>query len=391
MAPYNEEPNEHTRLIINTVPVDARQSLVNVETVFSFNNVTYDLDPDTNIFKRIVHGKTPGRRLLHDVYGLVRPGESLAIMGGSGAGKSTLLDVLANRKHQGTIGGSILVNGQPRNALFKRLSGYVTQDDALIGTLTVEETLMYTAQLRLSSSLPKEEKRRRVQQIIADLRLEKVTKNHVGTDDLRGLSGGERKRVSIGVELITSPSILFLDEPTTGLDAKTALSIVELISELASSGSRTIIYSIHQPRSNIYKLFDKLLLLSEGRTVWFGNAHEALPFIEKSTNTVCDGQTNPADYFLDVVHGGAEAAERMTNLYSQTPQAVSALKEIEDIQMGRGKYLGLPDPSSYGEYASSFFCADGNAYQPRVSQHSSQPKALLDSDVPGRYILHHHG
>ncbi len=162
-------------------------------------------------------------------------------MGPSGAGKTSLLNILAQRVRRFKA-DAILVNGKPVTKSFRSLSAFVQQDDVLMGNLTVHEVLTYAAFLRLPATVSPKEKMQRVEDIIVELGLEKCRKTRVGFPGLsKGISGGERKRLSIGVELLTSPSILFLDEPTTGLDSKTALNIVQTIRKLALAGRSVVV------------------------------------------------------------------------------------------------------------------------------------------------------
>lgn len=224
---------------------------------------------------------TEQKRILDRVTGYVPRGSFLAILGPSGAGKSSLLDILAGREKSGVVWGYHRMNGTSVEH-YKLQSAYVMQDDALLGNLTVFETLMFTLKLRLpSGSLRREEMESRAMAIITDLNLEKVTHHRVGTPLQRGISGGERRRLSIGIELVTNPRILFLDEPTTGLDSTNALRVMRALKHLCDKHQVTIVTTVHQPRSNIYRLFDRLLLLDAGRTVYFGQAAGAVEYWRK--------------------------------------------------------------------------------------------------------------
>eukprot|EP00027_Filamoeba_sp_ATCC50430_P006942 CAMPEP_0168559412 /NCGR_PEP_ID=MMETSP0413-20121227/10509_1 /TAXON_ID=136452 /ORGANISM="Filamoeba nolandi, Strain NC-AS-23-1" /LENGTH=209 /DNA_ID=CAMNT_0008590637 /DNA_START=146 /DNA_END=772 /DNA_ORIENTATION=+ len=163
------------------------------------------------------------RTLLNNVSGFCLPGETLAIMGPSGSGKTTLLNIVSKRRMKSKeLEGDIMVNGhkvtKPTKKIFKRISGYVMQEDFLIGTLTVKETLINAALLRLPKNMTYEDKMKRVDRALEVLGLRHIQDNRIGTQMARGVSGGERRRVSIAVELISSPPIMFLDEPTSGLD-----------------------------------------------------------------------------------------------------------------------------------------------------------------------------
>uniref|UniRef100_A0A8B9R8L0 Broad substrate specificity ATP-binding cassette transporter ABCG2 n=1 Tax=Astyanax mexicanus TaxID=7994 RepID=A0A8B9R8L0_ASTMX len=245
----------------------------------------------------------------------MKPGLN-AILGPTGGGKSSFLDVLAARKDPSGLSGEVLIDGAPQPPNFKCLSGYVVQDDVVMGTLTVRENLRFSAALRLSSSVRQKEKEARVNDLITELGLSKVADARVGTELIRGISGGERKRTNIGMELIIDPSVLFLDEPTTGLDASTANSVLHLLKRMANNG-RTIIMSIHQPRYSIYRLFDSLTLLVSGRLVYHGPAQNALDYFS-NIGYACEAHNNPADFFLDVINGDSIAVT-MANNQKQNP------------------------------------------------------------------------
>ncbi|KAI9250829.1 P-loop containing nucleoside triphosphate hydrolase protein [Helicostylum pulchrum] len=209
-----------------------------------------------------------GKPILTNISGYVEPGQMLAVMGPSGAGKSSLLDILAKKHKRGVTSGRILINGMsPTRQQFKRITGFVDQDDSLMGTLTVRETLTYAALMRLPRHMPLQKKQKRVEEVIQELGISKIADSMIGIPGQRGISGGEKRRVSIGKELVTSPSLLFLDEPTSGLDAYNAGVVMECLKKLAHEGKRTVVVTIHQPRSNIFKMFDSLMLLTVDLTM----------------------------------------------------------------------------------------------------------------------------
>ncbi|KAF6128466.1 ATP binding cassette subfamily G member 2 (Junior blood group) [Phyllostomus discolor] len=269
--------------------------------VLSFHNICYRVKVKSGF---LLGRKTTEKEILMNVNGIMRPGLN-AILGPTGGGKSSLLDILAARKDPQGLSGDVLINGAPRPANFKCNSGYVVQDDVVMGTLTVRENLQFSAALRLPSTMSNHEKNERINVVIQELGLAKVADSKVGTQFTRGVSGGERKRTSIGMELITNPSILFLDEPTTGLDSSTANAVLSLLKRM-SKGGRTIIFSIHQPRFSIFKLFDSLTLLASGRLMFHGPAQEALEYFA-SAGHHCEPYNNPADFFLDVINGDSSA------------------------------------------------------------------------------------
>ncbi|KAG1064106.1 hypothetical protein G6F42_027071 [Rhizopus arrhizus] len=157
-----------------------------------------------------------GKPILSDINGFVEPGQLTAVMGPSGAGKSSLLDILSRKHKRGVISGKNLINvTSPTRRQFKRITGFVDQDDSLMGTLTVRETLTYAALMRLPRKIPLKVKQKRVEDVIQELGISKIADSKIGMPGQRGISGGEKRRVSIGKELVTSPSLLFLDEPTS--------------------------------------------------------------------------------------------------------------------------------------------------------------------------------
>lgn len=250
----------------------------------------------------------------------------LAIMGPSGSGKTTLMNVLACRANGVDSDGTRVINGVSYSlSELKQIAGYVMQDDLLNGRLTVEETLWYTAELRLPSTMTAAQKQERIEEVMAKLGLTRVRNVIIGDPLKRGISGGERKRVAVAMELLTRPRLLFLDEPTSGLDSVTAASLCELLRDLAHSGACTVITTIHQPQSKIFRMFDDLLLLKSGRIVYYGPADQIMEFFSEA-GFPCPPMTNPADHMLDVItanpsqEGSKEAVE----------EAERRLKEVQE-------------------------------------------------------------
>ncbi|KAK6922804.1 ABC-2 type transporter [Dillenia turbinata] len=219
-----------------------------------------------------IQTNNPGiRHVLKDVHCRAKPWEILAIVGPSGAGKSSLLEILASRLTPQTA--SIFVNQKPIDKTrFKKMSGYVTQKDTLFPLLTVEETLMFSAKLQLR--LPQSQLSSRVKSLMQELGLSHVAGTRVGDDKVRGISGGERRRVSIGVDVVHDPKVLILDEPTSGLDSTSALQIIDMLKTMSETRGRTIILSIHQPGFRIVKLFNSILLLANGSVLHHGTVDQ---------------------------------------------------------------------------------------------------------------------
>lgn len=265
----------------------------------SWHNLTYKIQCkyDKNIpeeLAKINEGVTHyDKQILYEQSGYASPGEALFIMGASGAGKSSLLNCICSRldyKGQVLVNKSLEVNSEN----YGRFGAYVTQDDVLYATLTCKESIAFAAKLRLG--LNDKETQKEVENVIYDLGLNACKDTLVGSNLIRGLSGGERKRTAIGVELITNPSVILLDEPTSGLDSFNAHKIVKILTKQARKG-KTVIATIHQPNSTIFNSFDRLLLLMEGRCIYQGPSSEAVPYFSR-LNFVCPEEYNPADYFL---------------------------------------------------------------------------------------------
>ncbi|KAM9314849.1 broad substrate specificity ATP-binding cassette transporter ABCG2d [Pholidichthys leucotaenia] len=289
--------------------VDCNKQPCGSGSTVSFHNIHYKVNLNSGFLHK---RKITSREILVDLNGIMRPGLN-AILGPTGSGKSSFLDILAARKDPSGLSGEVLIDGAPQPPNFNCLSGYVVQDDVVMGTLTVRENMRFSAALRLPTAVPQSEKEARVNHLIKELGLTKVADSRVGTPMTRGISGGERKRINIGMELIIDPPVLFLDEPTTGLDASTANAVLLLLKRMADHG-RTIIMSIHQPRYSIYRLFDTLTLLVAGKMVYHGPVPNALDYFA-NIGYPCEPHNNPADFFLDVINGDFTTTT-MTKMHS---------------------------------------------------------------------------
>ncbi|KPP69731.1 ATP-binding cassette sub-family G member 2-like, partial [Scleropages formosus] len=301
----------------------------------SFHNIQYKLKLKSGpLCKR----KVTTKEILVSLNGIMKPGVN-AILGATGSGKSSFLDVLAARKDPTGLSGEVLIDGAPQPPNFKCLSGYVVQDDVVMGTLTVRENFRFSAALRLPSSVSQKEKEKKVNELIKLLGLTKVADSKVGTQLIRGISGGERKRTNIGMELIIDPSVLFLDEPTTGLDASTANSVLLLLKSLT--------------------------LLVNGKQVYHGPAQSALEYFAE-IGYVCEEHNNPADFFLDVINGDSTAA------------ALTKAENSDDLDFGeQSSQRQSIEDHLVEEYKRSSYCQDTHAELERIvkgKDYSVKPK-----------------
>ncbi len=252
------------------------------------------------------------KTILRDISGVVQPGKLLSVMGPSGGGKSTLLDILAQKNKSGKRTGTVKVGGENLSpAALRSITGYVDQEDILLPSMTVRESIAFSAKLRLPESMTTAQKMKRVDEIISQLRLSHVANTRIGDSMKRGISGGEKRRVSIGIELVTNPCILFLDEPTSGLDSFSAAQVMETLESLAHDQGKTIIFTIHQPRSDIFAKFDYLLLLSKGKTLYFGPAAATSDFC-RTNGFPCPEGYNIADHLLDYAQGALDGQPKVT-------------------------------------------------------------------------------
>lgn len=273
-------------------------------------------------------GSAPTRKaLLKHVTMTVLPGEVAFVMGPSGAGKSTLLDALAGRIKNGIMSGHMYFNGRPRDASFYANSAYVRQDDVHIPNLTVEETLYFAARLRLGEEYTDTERRMRVNAVSDLLGLRTCLISMVGDAGIRGISGGQLKRLSIAVEIMNMPSLIFLDEPTSGLDSVMAHDVMTFTNRLADQ-NRTILATIHQPSSDTFALASKVILVTAGRVAFCGPASEAQAyFTSPRLGFSAATYTNPADFIIAVVSGAEVSTNLVIGAHNTDAKKLSELYE----------------------------------------------------------------
>ncbi|CAH2064077.1 unnamed protein product [Thlaspi arvense] len=335
-----------------------------VPFLLAFNNLRYNVEIRRRFeFSSLLSPKKPAsvRTLLDDVSGEACDGDILAVLGASGAGKSTLIDALAGRVS--SLRGFVTLNGEKilQSRMLKVISAYVMQDDLLFPMLTVKETLMFAAEFRLPRSLPKSKKMERVQALIDQLGLRNAADTVIGDEGHRGVSGGERRRVSIGIEIIHDPIVLFLDEPTSGLDSTNAFMVVQVLKRIARSGS-IVMMSIHQPSSRIVDLLDRLIILSRGKNV-FNGSPASLPSFFSVFGRPIPEKENTIEFALDLIReleGSSEGTRELVEFNAKwqhnqsaratpqtTPYQALSLKESINASVSRGKLVSGSAESSH--------------------------------------------
>ncbi|XP_054803327.1 pleiotropic drug resistance protein 1-like [Prosopis cineraria] len=276
----------------------------------TFDEVTYSVDMPQEMKSR---GVAEDRLvLLKAVSGAFRPGVLTALMGVTGAGKTTLMDVLAGRKTGGYVGGKITVSGYPKKQeTFARISGYCEQNDIHSPHVTVYESLLYSAWLRLSLEVNAETRKMFIEEVMELVELNPLRNALVGLPGVNGLSTEQRKRLTIAVELVANPSIIFMDEPTSGLDARAAAIVMRTVRNTVDTG-RTVVCTIHQPSIDIFESFDELFLMKQGgKEIYVGplghHSSQLINYFEgiQGVNKIKDGY-NPATWMLEVTSSGKE-------------------------------------------------------------------------------------
>ncbi|KAL0543693.1 hypothetical protein IC582_018796 [Cucumis melo] len=305
----------------------------------AFNHVNYYVDMPAEMKSQGIDDDR--LQLLRDVSGAFRPGVLTALVGVSGAGKTTLMDVLAGRKTGGYIEGSINISGYPKNQeTFARVSGYCEQNDIHSPHLTVYESVLYSAWLRLPSSVNTETRKMFVEEVMELVELNPLREALVGLPGIDGLSTEQRKRLTIAVELVANPSIIFMDEPTSGLDARAAAIVMRTVRNTVDTG-RTVVCTIHQPSIDIFESFDELFLMKRGGQVIYAGSlghqsHKLIEYFESVPGVpkIKDGY-NPATWMLEVTASSVETqldvdfADIYANsaLYQRNQELIAELSE----------------------------------------------------------------
>ncbi|KAB8264376.1 P-loop containing nucleoside triphosphate hydrolase protein [Aspergillus pseudonomiae] len=294
------------------------------------------------------------RNLIEGCSGTAHHGQLIALMGPSGCGKTTLLNVLARRTASAGAKntGECYVNGAKLdNGTFNRITSYVEQEDALIGSLTVRETLKFAADLSLPGSVTRSQRAERIQTLLSAFGIQNQASTLVGTPIRKGISGGQKRRVSVASQLITCPKILFLDEPTSGLDSTASYEVISYVKKLAVANNLIIIASIHQPSTTTFQLFDNLLLLSGGKTCYFGPISE-VPSYFNNIGCPIPSNTNPAEYLLDAVSSDFTVHEdqvgKIQTAWAQSAEYAALSKQPQSANEKNGNIMNIDELSRPG-------------------------------------------
>ncbi|XP_057745740.1 putative white-brown complex homolog protein 30 [Arachis stenosperma] len=257
------------------------------------------------------------KHLLRCVTGKLMPCRVSAVMGPSGAGKTTFLSALAGKVRGCTMTGSILINGKHESIhCYQKIIGFVPQDDIVHGNLTVEENLRFSARCRLSADMAKADKVLIIERVIETLGLQAIRDSLVGTVERRGISGGQKKRVNVGLEMVMEPSLLILDEPTTGLDSASSSLLLKALRREAHEGVN-ICMVLHQPSYTLFRMFDDIIFLAKGGlTAYHGPVKKVEEYFASIGIPVPD-RVNPPDHFIDVLEGLVKPSSGVT--YQQLP------------------------------------------------------------------------
>ncbi|TMW54952.1 hypothetical protein Poli38472_014723 [Pythium oligandrum] len=300
----------------------------------SWQHLSYWVNEDRVVWgsrQTRANNKKEGKRILHEITGRCGPGELMAIMGPSGSGKTTLLDILADRMRVGTLGGFVRLNGEERRSeVFRHISSYISREESLLGSLTVRETLLIAADLSLPIYMPRSVRDLRVETVLDNMGLRNCQHTLVGSLFHKGLSSGQKRRLSIAIELLSNPSILLLDEPTSGLDSAGAYGVVQCLVDLCLEWNKTVVLTIHQPSSACYSLFSHTLVLAEGKSVYAGRAERAVDHFA-SLGYVCSIYSNPAEHMLSLVNrdfDGHADVDELAQGYARSPIAQAVALQI---------------------------------------------------------------
>jgi ABC-type multidrug transport system ATPase subunit len=308
-------------------------------------------------------GKMENKSILSDVWGEVPAKQTTAIMGPSGAGKTSLLNILAGRTKTSS---KLIVEDDcrldnysvdPTSIVFRQHIAFVAQDDSLQQTATPREAIRFSAKLRLPRSTTDDELDTLTNRILLALGLMHCAETYIGGPLLKGISGGERKRTSIGVELVVKPSMIFLDEPTSGLDSYSATQVMLLLRKVANAGT-SVLFTIHQPASEVFNAFNHLILLNKGRVMYQGSVNDVPTYFETCGRPVPQNY-NPADWIMTVAQQQTEEQLNTDGFYPKDERKMG-----EALDGGKNVFKAIQKDSTHGSDANSVGAGGGLDMRP---------------------------
>lgn len=368
-APRDEEEGGEMTQVTEKPHGDSTGQITSRGTTFTWKDLSYT-----------VRAEKKDKQLLNKVSGYCKAGTITALMGSSGAGKTTLMDVLAARKAEGTITGEVLLNGRKLPVSFQRTTGYCEQLDVHLPQSTVREALEFSALLRQPRHLSDKEKLAYVDVIVDLLELHDIEDAIIGTPGA-GLGVEQRKRLTIGVELVSKPTLLFLDEPTSGLDGQSSFLIVSFLRKLAATG-QSILCTIHQPSAALFAGFDQLLLLKAGgNTVYFGSI-EHLPKYFQKQGIDWPEDINPAEHMIDIVSGDKSKGRDWAEVWLASEERQQMMVDLEEVKKESLANATDNEENSH-EYAATTLT------QLRVVGHRCSVQLYRDVEyVMNKFMLH---
>ncbi|XP_057538489.1 ABC transporter G family member 20-like [Amaranthus tricolor] len=377
---FSQNDNAHHFVELN----DVRPTTIPIYPfILAFRNLTFSVKicPELACYKNFSRNGLEDKQLLNDISGEAKGGQIMAVLGASGSGKSTLIDALAGRISKERLQGSVTLNGHEvlrcNTNILKSISAYVMQDVLLFPGLTVEETLMFSGEFCLPRTISKAEKRARVQGLIDQLSLRHAAKTVIGDEEHRGVSGGERKRISIGIEIINDPPILFLDEPTSGLDSTSAFLVTSVLQGICRSGN-IVILSIHQPSSRILSILDNLIILSDGQTVYSGSPANISKFFAACSYPIPENE-NKVEYVLDLITEiKDESPGNITNLMEFNKSCQKQYNNLQELITANLPVLSLIDTvnARFSEFANPSWVEIGVLAKRSLINSTRMPKSF---------------
>ncbi|KAJ3127029.1 hypothetical protein HK100_009972 [Physocladia obscura] len=378
---YPDPQDEHVENISLEVPAVAHMEILSVVSNVSplleafrcaFNGIE---SLRMNLKFKDLRYSLGEKSILDGVSGEIKSGRMTAILGPSGSGKTTFVNVLMGKVAR--TGGELNINGIPAEMhTFRKIIGYVPQDDIMLRELTVHEVIQYSARTRLPRDWNTKQVNELVDSILKVLNLEHIAHTLIGDELNRGISGGQRKRVNIAMELAAAPLTLILDEPTSGLDATSALKVAKILRSISHVGL-TVVSIIHQPRVEIFNTFDDVLMIVPGgRTAYFGPVRKAREYFEYHLGFAFEPDSNPADVMMDILSGRGKL--RNGNLQSFKPDAIANhwknfgieyISQGESVADDAGDYFSVDTMKSIAKKrGASFLNQLWNAHQRSLIQ-----------------------